>query len=44
MVCETAQPRLATVKTARPQSTTGRRPKLSESEPWNRFITAKPNR
>ena len=27
-----------------PASTTGRRPKLSDSAPWNRFITAKPNR
>ena len=34
----------AAVKTARPQSTTGRRPKLSDSAPWNRFMKAKPNR
>ena len=34
----------ASVNTTRPHSTTGRRPKLSDSAPWNRFITAKPNR
>ena len=32
------------VKTAMPHSTTGRRPKLSASAPWNRFMNAKPNR
>ena len=39
-----AQPTDATVNTATPTSTTGRRPKLSASAPWNRFITAKPSR
>ena len=32
------------MNSASPHSTTGRRPKLSDSAPWNRFITAKPNR
>jgi len=37
-------PAEATVNSATPQSTTGRRPKLSASAPWNRFMSAKPNR
>ena len=44
MVVASAQPTEASVNRARPISTTGRRPKLSDSAPWNRFITAKPNR
>ena len=44
MWSDSAQPAEASVKTATPHSTTGRRPKLSDSAPWNRFITAKPNR
>ena len=44
MCCDSAQPADASVNTTRPQSTTGRRPKLSDSAPWNRFMTAKPNR
>ena len=44
MCCESAQPTEASVNTTRPPSTTGRRPKLSESAPWNRFMIAKPNR
>jgi hypothetical protein len=44
MVWLTAQPTEARVNTAMPHNTTGRRPKLSDSAPWNRFITAKPNR
>ena len=44
MCCESAQPTEASVKTASPASTTGRRPKLSESAPWKRFMIAKPNR
>ncbi len=43
-VCDTAQPSEDSVKMPIPHSTTGRRPKLSASAPWNRFITAKPNR
>ena len=39
-----AQPSDASVNTESPHSTTGRRPTLSDSAPWNRFITAKPNR
>ena len=39
-----AQPTEASVNSVSPHSTTGRRPKLSASAPWNRFITAKPNR
>ena len=39
-----AQPADASVKTTIPASTTGRRPKLSASAPWNRFIAAKPSR
>ncbi len=39
-----AQPPEATAKIAMPTSTTGRRPKLSESAPWKRFNTAKPSR
>ena len=39
-----AQPALASVNSVSPVSTTGRRPKLSDSAPWKRFITAKPNR
>ena len=42
--CDSAQPSDDSVKMAMPHSTTGRRPKLSASAPWNRFITAKPNR
>ena len=44
MVCDSAQPTEAMVNTAMPHSTTGRRPKLSDSAPWNRFMKAKPNR
>jgi hypothetical protein len=44
MVCDSAQPTDASVNAAMPHSTTGRRPKLSDSAPWNRFIAAKPNR
>ncbi len=44
MFCDRAQPAEASVNTTRPPSTTGRRPMLSESAPWNRFMTAKPNR
>ena len=40
-VCDSAQPTEASVNTATPHSTTGRRPKLSDSAPWNRFITRK---
>ena len=39
-----AQPSEPMVNTASPHSTTGRRPKRSDSAPWNRFISAKPNR
>ena len=39
-----AQPTDASVKSAIPPSTTGRRPKLSDSAPWNRFISAKPSK
>ena len=42
--CDSAQPSDDSVKIAMPHSTTGRRPKLSASAPWNRFITANPNR
>ena len=42
--CDIAQPSDDSAKMAVPHSTTGRRPKLSDSAPWNRFITAKPNR
>jgi len=41
---DSAQPTDASVNTTRPVSTIGRLPKLSDSAPWNRFITAKPNR
>ncbi len=44
MLCDSAQPAEARVNTAMPQSTTGRRPKLSARAPWNRFMKAKPNR
>ena len=44
MFCASAQPADASVNAAMPHSTTGRRPKLSDSAPWNRFISAKPNR
>jgi hypothetical protein len=44
MLCDNAQPIEARVNITSPTSTTGRRPKLSESAPWNRFMTAKPNR
>ena len=44
MFCDSAQPAEASVNTAMPPSTTGRRPKLSASAPWNRFMNAKPNR
>ena len=44
MFCASAQPAEATVNTAMPHSTTGRRPKLSESAPWNRFMNANPKR
>ena len=44
MFCESAQPTDASANTASPASTTGRRPKLSASAPWNRFMMAKPNR
>lgn len=44
MLPATAQPTLASVNTARPTSTTGRRPKQSDSAPWNRFMKAKPSR
>jgi hypothetical protein len=44
MFCDSAQPSEAMVNTARPHSTTGRRPKLSDSAPWNRFMNAKPKR
>ena len=44
MVVDSAQPAEASVKTTKPTSTTGRRPKLSDSAPWNRFISAKPAR
>jgi hypothetical protein len=39
-----AQPNDASVNAATPASTTGRRPRLSDSAPWNRFITPKPSR
>ena len=42
--CASAQPRLAKVKAIRPHKITGRRPKLSASAPWNKFIKAKPNK
>jgi hypothetical protein len=44
MCWASAQPIEASVNTARPTSTTGRRPKLSASAPWKRFMIAKPNR
>ena len=44
MLCDSAQPREASVKTARPHSTTGRRPKLSDREPWNNVMKANANR
>ena len=44
MFSDRAQPAEARVNTTSPPSTTGRRPMLSESAPWNRFMTAKPNR
>jgi hypothetical protein len=44
MWSDCAQPMLASVNTTTPVSTTGRRPKLSASAPWNRFITAKPSK
>ena len=44
MLVDIAQPTEASVKTAMPVSTTGRRPRLSESEPWNRLMKAKANR
>ena len=44
MAVDSAQPTEASVNSAMPPSTTGRRPRLSDSAPWNRFITAKPNR
>jgi len=44
MLCDSAQPAEASVKTASPHSTTGRRPRLSDSEPWNSVMNAKPNR
>ena len=42
--CASAQPSEATVNIASPHRITGRRPKLSDSAPWNRFMKAKPNR
>jgi len=42
--CDSAEPTEASVNSAMPHSTTGRRPKLSDSAPWNRLITAKPIR
>jgi hypothetical protein len=44
MFWASAQPADASVKTAMPHRTTGRRPKLSDSAPWNRFMKAKPKR
>ena len=44
MLCDSAQPMEARANTARPQSTTGRRPTESEMEPWNRLMKAKANR
>ena len=44
MCCDSAQPTEASVNTTSPARTTGRRPKLSASAPWNRFMIAKPNR
>ncbi len=44
IVGASAQPTDAIVNSASPAITTGRRPKLSASAPWNRFIAAKPNR
>ena len=44
MLCDSAQPTEASVNIAMPTSTTGRRPKLSDSAPWNRFMNANPNR
>ena len=44
IVGDSAQPIEASVNMPTPDSTTGRRPKLSASAPWNRFMNAKPNR
>ena len=44
MLPASAQPIDDSANTAMPHSTTGRRPKLSDNAPWNRFITAKPSR
>jgi len=44
IVGASAQPTEASVNAPSPQRITGRRPKLSASAPWNRFIAAKPNR
>ena len=44
IVCDSAQPTEPSVNSATPHRMTGRRPKLSASAPWNRFISAKPAR
>ena len=44
MLCAIAQPTDASVNTATPASTTGRRPKLSDSAPWNRLMKANDSR
>ena len=44
ILCDSAQPIEAKVNTASPHSTTGLRPRLSEMEPWNRLMKAKPNK
>ena len=44
MLSDSAQPAEARVNTARPHSTTGRRPRLSDSAPWNSAMKAKANR
>ena len=41
---DSAQPIEARVNTPTPHSTTGLRPRLSASAPWNRFMKANPNR
>jgi hypothetical protein len=44
MLSASAQPAEAMVNTASPHSTTGRRPKLSDSAPWNSVMKAKANK
>ena len=41
---DSAHPIEASANTPTPHSTTGRRPTLSDSAPWKRFMNAKPNR